>query len=148
MSLPSTGGREEKMICAFNSFSCYPKALKSLLIAPDPHVGASSLPVWKSSKELWSDSCSRLHSFLVTSLTQAPGRQQTSLRRGSAQHFGHSVPHREESPTTNSHLFFFSEAALVLGKGFYWFGFVSVFRLRRLLPPSDRPSTSRASDLF
>ena len=60
---------EEKMICAFNSFSCHPKALKSLLIALDTHVAASYLPVWKSSKGLWSDGCTMLGSFLVTSLT-------------------------------------------------------------------------------
>lgn len=33
MSLPNTGGREEKIICEFNSFNHYPKALESLLIA-------------------------------------------------------------------------------------------------------------------
>jgi len=51
-SLPKTGGREEKMTCAFNYFSCHPKALKSLLMALDPYAAASLLPAWTSSKGL------------------------------------------------------------------------------------------------
>ena len=139
MSLPSTGGREEKMICAFNSFSCYPKALKSLLIALDPHVAASSLPIWKSSKGLWPLCYTRLDSFPVTPLTQAPGRQQTLLRRGSAQHIGRSVPCREESPTTTIHLLSFNGVVFFWGKGFLWFGFISLSRLSGLLSVTDGP---------
>lgn len=110
-------------------------------MALDPHVTASSLPVWKSSHI-------RLGSFLVMSLTQAPGRQKTCLRRWSAWHIGRSVPCKEKSPTTNIHLFFFSEVALELGEGFSWFSFIRVSRLNGLLTFSDRPSTSSTSFLL
>lgn len=104
VQFPNTGGREEKMSCAFNSFSRHPKALKSLLIALDSRVVASSLPAWQSSKGLWSIGHTRLSSFPVTSFTRALGRQQPSLKRCSAQCVGHSIPHREESPATNTKL--------------------------------------------
>lgn len=45
------------------------------------------------------EGCTRLGSFLVMSLTCAPGRQEASLRGGSVQHFGSSVAFRRESHT-------------------------------------------------
>jgi len=117
------------------------------LIVLAPHVAAASLPVGKNSKGLWSAGCTTLGSFPVMSLTRTPEGWQTCLRRESAWNTGCSVTRREESPTTNTHLFF-SEVVLVLKEGFKWFRFVRMSRLTGLSPPTDRPSTSRASYLL
>jgi len=47
------------------------------------------------------------------SLTQVPGRQQTSLWDGSGWHIGLSVPLRRELPTTITLLFFFTGAVIM-----------------------------------
>ena len=78
------------------SLTNLPKALKSLLIALGISVVASSPLTWKSSNGYMSESRTRLGSFLMMSLTQAPGRQQTSIGGGSAQHIRPSVPFRRE----------------------------------------------------
>jgi len=54
-------------------------------------------------------------SFLATSLTRAPGRQQTSLWDGSSRHIGPSVPLRTESPMTITLLFSLAGAVVVCG---------------------------------
>ena len=53
----------------------------------------------------------------MTSLSQAPGRQQTSLRGGSAWHIGPSVPLRRGSPTTMTCLFLLVEVVAIRGIG-------------------------------
>jgi len=108
------------------------------LVLPLP-TPALSLRLWKSIKELWSDGCTSQGGFLAAPLSQAPGRQQISQRRGSAQHFGCSVPCREESPTTTIHLLFFNGVVSILGKGFLWFGFIRLSRLSGLLSATDGP---------
>ena len=108
------------------------------LVLPLP-TPALSLRLWKSIKELWSDGCTSQGGFLAAPLSQAPGRQQISRRRGSAQHFGCSVPCREESPTTTIHLLSFNGVVFFWGKGFLWFGFISLSRLSGLLSATDGP---------
>lgn len=111
------------------------------MIVLDPHVAAASLPVGKNSKGLWSAGCTTLGSFPVMSLTRTPEGWQTCLRRESAWNTGCSVTRREESPTTNTHLFF-SEVVLVLKEGFKWFRFV---RMSRLTGLSQVPSVCSPS---
>lgn len=48
----------------------------------------------------------RLVSFLVMFLIQAPGRQKSSLWVRSGWHIGPSVPHRREHSMTAIHIFF------------------------------------------
>ena len=54
----------------------------------------------------------------MMSLTQAPGRQQTSLRGGSLLHIGPSVPLIDKSPSTKTHLFFLLLVVIIRGVGF------------------------------
>lgn len=86
-------------------------------------------------------------SFLVTSFTQAPGRQQTSMKMvcpACTQHVRCSVLCREESPATKTHLFFFEEVNLILREGYSDFGFHASCSVNGLLSPTDGHSTSRA----
>ena len=55
-------------------------------------------------------------SFFLTSLTRAPGRQQTSLRRGFGLHIGPSAPFSKESPITMTRHFFLVNEVLMLGE--------------------------------
>ncbi|XP_054058437.1 uncharacterized protein LOC128909926 isoform X2 [Rissa tridactyla] len=59
----------------------------------------------------------RAGKFPVMSLTWAPGRQQTSLRGGSAWHSGASVPRRRESPTTLTHFSFVVKVVVIWDVG-------------------------------
>lgn len=129
--IPSAAHKPANLV-PYRPFHCPKKkrALKSLLIVLDPYVAASYLLTCKSSKQLWSvGHTDRLDSVLVAFFTWDPGRLQTSLRRGSAQHNGHSVPCREESPTTNIHHLLFNVVVLMLREGFLCFGFISLSRM-------------------
>jgi len=144
--IPSAAHKPANLV-PYRPFHCPKKkrALKSLLIVLDPYVAASYLLTCKSSKQLWSvGHTDRLDSVLVAFFTWDPGRLQTSLRRGSAQHIKCSVPCGKESLAFNTCLLFFNGVALMLQEGSSWFGFVSLSSSSGLLSPSHGLSTSRA----
>ena len=61
-------------------------------------------------------------SFFLIFLTRAPGRQQTSLRRGFGLHIGPSAPFSRESPVPMTRLFFLADEVLMLGEDWSDFG--------------------------
>ena len=141
----NTGGREEKMICAFSYLSCHPKALKSLLMAFDPCVAISSLYIRKSSKVCWPFQGRYFPSdipHLIPRKTADFSKKRVCLAYWTECSLLGGITYNQYC------LFFFNEVALVLGEGFSWFYFVSVSSLNGLLPPSDGPSTSKASYLL
>ena len=86
-------------------------------------------------------------SFLATSLTLAPGRQQTSLWVGSGRQIGPSVPLRIESPTTITLLSFLVEAVLMRGVNLLALG-ILLGTLSTSSSVAVDLSFSRASNLF
>jgi len=79
------------------------------------------------------------------SLTQVPGRQQTSLREGPVQNNGPSVPLRRESSTTITHLFFLVEVVGIQGIGLSDSGNTSGVDGPSSTSSIDWSSTSRTS---
>ena len=81
-------------------------------------------------------------------LTQATGRQLTSLREGSIWHVGPSGPLRRESPTTITHLFFLVEVFVIQGVDLSDLGNTSDLDIPSSTSSIDWHSTSRATYLL
>lgn len=58
-----------------------------------------------------------IENIFIAFLTHVPRRQQTSLRSGSSQTFGPSVPLRKEPPMSMTSLFFFFLMEVILKQG-------------------------------